>query len=186
MDGNRKESTSAQTPSTAGNPAQTKPPSAPVDELWTEQSCHERQLQKPIDGSEQPKTQSPLSDSNRRPLPYHGRIEVLQAFTDALGRARNPCKQWQYGVYGCGGRDSAVLDLVDAEWTRAVPHSPPESPGLTGFPRRPAAPGLGVGPNTNERRTWPGQPSRSTIWRGVKTSNESCLWVDSEASRDHR
>ena len=38
---------------------------------------------------------SPLSDSNRRPLPYHARVRVLQASTDALGRARNPCKQQQ-------------------------------------------------------------------------------------------
>jgi len=55
VDGNRTGSTSAQTPSTAGNPAQTRPPSAPVDEIWTEQRRHERQLQKPINGSEQPK-----------------------------------------------------------------------------------------------------------------------------------
>ena len=37
--------------------------------------------------------QSPLSDSNRRPLPYHGRVRVSRAFTDALERARNPCKR---------------------------------------------------------------------------------------------
>ena len=26
-------------------------------------------------------------------LPHHGRVRVLRAFTDALGMARNPCKQ---------------------------------------------------------------------------------------------
>jgi hypothetical protein len=36
--------------------------------------------------------ESPLSDSNRRPLPYHGRVGVSRALTDALGRALNPCK----------------------------------------------------------------------------------------------
>jgi hypothetical protein len=45
VDGNRKGSTGTQTPSTAGNRAQTKPRPAPVDEMWTEQSRHERQLQ---------------------------------------------------------------------------------------------------------------------------------------------
>jgi hypothetical protein len=118
VDGNRKGSTSPQTPSTAGNPAQTRPPSAPVDGIWTEQTRHERRLQKPINGSEH-QAQSPLSDSNRRPLPYHGRVRVLRAFTDALRRALNPCKQPQSGLYGCGGRFAVVVDLVDAEWTRS-------------------------------------------------------------------
>src|SRR5947209_606189 len=36
----------------------------------------------------QDKPISPLSDSNRRPLPYHGRVRVSRAFTDALGWAR--------------------------------------------------------------------------------------------------
>jgi hypothetical protein len=64
--------------------------------------------------------ESPLSDSNRRPLPYHGRSGVLRAFTDALGRPRNPCKQSQSGAYGCCGRFTVVVDLVDAEWTRCA------------------------------------------------------------------
>ena len=64
--------------------------------------------------------ESPLSDSNRRPLPYHGRFAGSRAFTDAYDRARNPCKQAQYGVYGCGGRFTVVVDLVDAERTRCA------------------------------------------------------------------
>jgi hypothetical protein len=65
--------------------------------------------------------QSPLSDSNRRPLPYHGRVRVLRAFTDAFEWARNPCKFPQCGVYGRGAPFALVLDLVDAEWTRCTP-----------------------------------------------------------------
>ncbi len=61
--------------------------------------------------------ESPLSDSNRRPLPYHGRARVSRASTDALERVRHPCKHPQYGVYGYHGRDTAEVDLVDAEWT---------------------------------------------------------------------
>ena len=38
-------------------------------------------------------------------LPWKG--QGLRAFTDALGWALNPCKQPQYGVYGCGGRNAA-------------------------------------------------------------------------------
>src|SRR6185437_10476372 len=89
--------------------------------MWTEKTRHERQLQKPINGSEQRKAQSPLSDSNRRPLPYHGRVGVLRAFTDALRRARNPCKFAQCGMYGRRARFALVFDLVDAEWTRCTP-----------------------------------------------------------------
>ena len=46
-------------------------PSA-TDAKWTHRVRHERSHQKRIDGCEQRKTESPLSDSNRRPLPYHG------------------------------------------------------------------------------------------------------------------
>src|SRR6185437_16839412 len=91
--------------------------------MWTEKTRHERQLQKPINGSEQRKAQSPLSDSNRRPLPYHGRVGVLRAFTDALKRALNPCKSPQCGMYAHGARFALVFDLVDAEWTRCPPPS---------------------------------------------------------------
>ena len=35
--------------------------------------------------------QSPLSDSNRRPLPYHGRVRVSRGFTGAPKRALTPC-----------------------------------------------------------------------------------------------
>ena len=37
------------------------------------------------------KHESPLSDSNRRPLPYHGRLRAPRAFTDARKRPRNAC-----------------------------------------------------------------------------------------------
>ena len=84
--------------------------------------------------------------SNRRPLPYHGRVRVLRAFTNALGRARNPCKQPQSGLYVRGGRFAVVVDLVDAEWTRCAPRSSSESPGLTRVPAGPAAAGLRVRP----------------------------------------
>ena len=56
--------------------------------------------------------QRPLSDSNRRPLPY-GRVGVLRAFTDAHKRTRSPCKSGktkctdvvpEYGRCGSGGR----------------------------------------------------------------------------------
>jgi len=93
--------------------------------------------------------ESPVSDSNRRPLPYHGRFRVSRAFTDALRRARNPCKQRQYGVYGRDGRNTVVVDPVDAEWTRCTPRSASDSPELTPVPAEPAAT-LRVRPNTNE------------------------------------
>ena len=41
--------------------------------------------------------ESPLSDSNRRPLPYHGRTGVFRAFTDAHWRARVACKSPEVG-----------------------------------------------------------------------------------------
>ena len=34
---------------------------------------------------------SPLTDSNRRPLPYHGRLEPQRVFTRRNEQARNPC-----------------------------------------------------------------------------------------------
>jgi len=66
---------------------------------------------------------SSLFDAKSRPLPYHGRVRVSRPFTDALGRALNPCKVQQCGMYCRGARFALVLDLVDAEWTRCPPPS---------------------------------------------------------------
>jgi hypothetical protein len=46
---------------------------------------------------------------------------VSRAFTLGGERARNPCKQPLLGVYGCDGRFTVEVDLVDAEWTRCIP-----------------------------------------------------------------
>jgi transposase len=59
----------------------------------------------------------------RAPQAAGGRFRVSRAFTDALGRALNPCKQPQAGLYIRGARFALVLDLVDAEWTRCTPLS---------------------------------------------------------------
>ena len=134
-----------------------------VDAKWTRSVRHERSHQKPINGFEQRKTKSPLSDSNRRPLPYHGRVRVLRAFTDALGRARNPCKQPAIGVYGRGGRFTVVVDLVDAEWTRCSPPFVFRISRADTGPRRaggggpPGPPDAGLTRSTSaRRRTTPG------------------------------
>jgi hypothetical protein len=107
--------------------------------------------------SEQPKTQSPLSDSNRRPLPYHGRIRVLQAFTDAHTRARNPCKQPQYDNMECTAV-TADLRSLWISWTRsgraASAFRLPDLQAGAG-PVRPAAAGLRVGPRCRLRRATP-------------------------------
>lgn len=70
---------------------------------------------------------SPLSDSNRRLLPYHGRLTGSRASTDARNRARNPCKLLQSRGYGRGRRNTVDVDLVDAEWTRSRCLFVPES-----------------------------------------------------------
>jgi hypothetical protein len=75
--------------------------------------------------------QSPLSDSNRRPLPYHGRFTASRAFTDAHERARNPCKQPASGVYGRGGRKTVEVKLVDGKWTEPTFHLCHGVPELT-------------------------------------------------------
>jgi hypothetical protein len=63
--------------------------------------------------------------------PYHGRFAGSRAFTDAHGRARNPCKQPQYGVYGRGGRKTVEVKLVDGKWTEATFHACRGLPALT-------------------------------------------------------
>ena len=94
-------------------------PSNPIlDAEWTR-----KPVTGPHHGHKKPRIcrESPLSDSNRRPLPYYGRVRVSRAFTDAVTWALNPCKSPQCGVYGRGARFALVLDLVDAEWTRCTP-----------------------------------------------------------------
>ena len=60
--------------------------------------------------------ESPLSDSNRRPLPYHGRVGGLRASIDAHKRARSPCKRGKLGgrtlcpEYGRCGSDGRKMD----------------------------------------------------------------------------
>ena len=93
-----------------------------------------------------PNQKSPLSDSNRRPLPYHGRVRVSRAFMNAVERARNPCKFPQCGVYGCGGRFAVVVDLLDAEWTRCAPPSGFRISRADTGPRRTAAADIQVRP----------------------------------------
>jgi hypothetical protein len=131
-----------------------------VDEIRTEQRRHERQLHKPINGSEQPKTESPLSDSNRRPLPYHGSFRFSRAFTDDLRRAQNPCKELQSGVSGRGGRFAVVVDLVDAEWTRCTRRLPFRMSRADTGPRRAGGGGAPGPPDAVWRdrhlaRRWP-------------------------------
>jgi hypothetical protein len=91
-------------------------------------------------------SREPVSGPNRRPLPYHGRVGVSRAFTDALEWARNPCKQLQYGVYACGGRFTVVVDLVDAEWTRCYPPFVFRTSRADTGPAEPAAADLRVRP----------------------------------------
>ena len=64
----------------------------------------------------------------------------------------------------------------------ALPRPASQSPGLTRVPARPAA-GLRFRPNTKETREVPGQPSRSTSWRGVITSNGSSFGSTASKSR---
>ncbi len=63
--------------------------------------------------------------------PYHGRTRVSRALTDVPEWPRNPCTQRKSGVYGRYGRYALVSDLVDGSGRAALPHSPPEFPGLT-------------------------------------------------------
>ena len=90
--------------------------------------------------AKQQQKQSPLSDSNRRPLPYHGRVRVSPAFMDAHERTRTTCKSLQTGVYGRGARNTVEVELVDGKWTEAMFHARRGSRRLTWVPRH----GLGA------------------------------------------
>jgi len=64
-----------------------------VDAFWTRNGrAHPRSAITAVPKNLANCTPSPLSDSNRRSLPYHGRFTASRMFTAAHERRRNPCK----------------------------------------------------------------------------------------------
>ena len=115
--------------------------------------------------------QSPLSDSNRRPLPYHGRSGVSRAYSDARERARNPCKQPQSGVCGRRRRNTADADLADAEWTRS------RRPFAFRISRADAGRGRAAAAGRSTRPML-AEPGDIGTWNGGDIMSNHALWLE--------
>jgi hypothetical protein len=111
---------STQTPSTRRRPPLRLAPgnlkaTANYSGYETQPRAAGRTCSSPVGGSHVralPDVSRAISRSRRR-LPYHGRVGVLRAFTDAHKRTQNPCKSGnrgvrtlcpEYGRCGSGGR----------------------------------------------------------------------------------
>ena len=83
-------------------------------------------------------------------------------------------------MYGCGGRFTVVVDLVDAEWTRCSPPFVFRICRADTGPRR-AGRDWPPGPPEYERTVDVAESAEPIDeLAGLMTSNESCFWVDRE------